>query len=144
MAFKKMNVEKNFLKWKDCAEGDVIAFGVFEKCGEDNFGNPTYEFRNPDTNTIQVLNSAGHLNYLLNEYAVFGDFCKITYDGTIKIEKGKMAGKDSHTFTLEIDDEKFDKSFARDTSKQSKRKNLEVEKEPAEEISETDLEGMSL
>jgi len=143
MAFKKKNVEKNFLKYKECNEGDIVAEGIFEKCGEDNYGNPTYEFRTED-NKIQVLNSSGHLNYLLNEYAVFGDFCRVTYEGMIKLEKGKRKGKDSHTFTLEIDDEKFDKSFVRDTSKQSKRKELEAEKEPTEVIEEEDLENMSL
>lgn len=150
MAFKKKNVEKIYRKYKECNPGEVLVEGIFERCVEDKYNKPNYEFRTED-NTIRVLNSSGHINYLLNEYAVFGDFCRITYEGMKLLEKGQMKGKDSHMFTLEIDDEKFDKSFARDNSKQSKRKNLETEKEPIEEIeeiyeevTEQDLESMSL
>lgn len=121
MAFKKKNVEKKYApKYKECQKGDLIAEGVYEKCGEDNFGNPTYELRTED-NTIIVANSSGHLNYLMNEYAQFGDYCRITYEGTTVITKGRMKGKDSHVFTLEIDDERFDTSFTKDVTKKAKK-----------------------
>lgn len=141
MAFKKRNVEKSFLKYKECSKGDILVEGVYEKQGEDNFHNISHEFRTED-NIIQVLNSSGHLNYLLNEYAVFGDFCRVTYEGMITLEKGRMKGKDSHTFSLEIDDEKFDKSFVRDTSKKDKTPPAS-ESEEAPKCDE-DLEDMSL
>lgn len=142
MAFKKKNVDKKFLKYKECSVGDILVEGVYEKQGEDNFGGITHEFRT-DNNEIQVLNSAGHLNYLMNEYAVFGDYCRITYEGTVTLEKGRMKGKDSHTFTIEIDDEKFDKSFVRDTSKQGKTPPASEAKEEAPKCDD-DLEDMTL
>jgi hypothetical protein len=138
MAFKKKNVDKKFLKYSDCTENEVIAEGVYEKTGESKFGI-THEFRTEE-NFMQVLNSAGHLNYLLNEYAVFGDYCKVTYDGIVVLEKGAMKGKNSHNFTLEIDDDKFDTSFARDTSKQSKT----PPKSDSEPTCDVNLEDMTL
>lgn len=144
MAFKKKNVEKNFLKYKECDKGQVLVEGVYEKQGSDNFGNKTHEFRTDD-NEIQVLNSSGHLNYLMNEYASFGDYCKVTYEGTITLDKGPMKGKDSHTFTLEIDDDKFDKSFARNetTKKKTPPVNSAATSED-DESSDSELEDMTL
>lgn len=141
MAFKKKNVDIKYLKFNECNPGDVIAEGIYEKQGESNYGI-NHHFRT-DENYIQVLNSSGHLNYLLNEYAVFGDYCRVTYEGMEVLEKGKMKGREAHKFSLEIDDDKFDKSFTRDTSKQGKTPPKSDTSEEAPSVDE-DLENMTL
>jgi hypothetical protein len=143
MAFKKKNVDLKYLKFKYCTPGEIIAEGVYERQGESNYGI-NHHFRTEE-NYVQVLNSSGHLNWLLNEYAVFGDFCRVTYEGSEILEKGKMKGREAHKFSLEIDDDKFDKSFTRDTSKQSKTPppksdSKNVQDEPIDE----ELEDMTL
>jgi hypothetical protein len=141
MAFKKKNVALKYLKFKECNPGDVIAEGVYERQGESNYGI-NHHFRT-DENYIQVLNSSAYLNSLLNEYAVFGDYCRVTYEGMKVLETGRMKGREAHQFSLEIDDDKFDKSFTRDTSKQGKTPPKSETSEEAPSVDE-DLENMTL
>ena len=131
MAFEKRNLPKEYFKYKECSKGQILCEGHWIKCGEDNYGNPTYEFKNKEDGTIYVLNSSGHLNYLMNEYAVIGDYCRVTYAGTEVAEKGKFKGKDYHTFDLEVDPD------------QSENPKPVKEKAPETKVDET-LEGMTL
>lgn len=143
MAFKKKNVDKKFLKYKDCEFGQVLVEGVYEKAYQGTYG-VQYDFRTDD-DFIQVLNSSGHLNYLLNEYASFGDYCKITYEGSKVLEKGPMKGKDAHQFSLEIDDDRFDKSFARNGVLPEKKPTPPAKDESVkEETCDSELEDMTL
>jgi hypothetical protein len=112
MAFKKKNVERVYTKYKECNAGDVIVEGIYQRVVEGRYGIQ-HEFRHPDEEVARVLNSSGHLNFLLSEYANFGDYCRVTYEGSIKLDKGPMKGKDAHQFSLEIDDERFDPAFNR-------------------------------
>lgn len=51
-----------------------------------------------------VLNSAGHLNWLLSNHVQPGQLCNVIYAGKVVIPKGTFAGKDAHNFELEVDD----------------------------------------
>jgi hypothetical protein len=116
MAYQKVTVEKKYHPYKDCKPGDVLAEGVFLREGKDQFDGKTYEFRDPDKDHIDVLNSCGHLNYLMKEYMSPGDWGRITYQGKNKIAKGKFKGKDSHSLDLDIDPERSVKVAAITTS----------------------------
>jgi hypothetical protein len=104
MAFQKLNVPKKFYQYKNVNAGDVLCEGTYIKVGEDKFGGKTHEFRDAEEDAIHVLNSSGHLNYLMREHAQFGDYCRVTYKGKTTLpDTSKFAGKESHTFDLEID-----------------------------------------
>lgn len=139
MAFKKKNVERVYTKYKECNEGDVLAEGVYQRVIEGRYGIQ-HEFRHPDEDKVRVLNSSGHLNYLLNTYAEFGDYCRITYEGSKILVKGPMKGKDSHQFSLEIDDDRFDPAFNRANNKPKVPEKNEDEPAPLDK----ELEDMSL
>ena len=49
-----------------------------------------------------VLNYAGHLKYLINEYLEEGDMCQIFYAGTEILQRGAFAGKETHKFELAL------------------------------------------
>ncbi len=83
MAFEKVNAPKQFHKFADMKKDEVICEGHFIAMGEDKFGNNTYEFKNCEA--THVLNSSGHLNYLMSTYAQLGDYCRVTYKGTTKL-----------------------------------------------------------
>jgi hypothetical protein len=103
MPFQKLNVEKKFYQYKNLKKNQSLE-GTYVKKGEDKFGGVTHEFRDPEKELIHVLNSSGHLNYLMREHAQFGDYCRVTYKGKQKLpEASKFAGKESHNFDLEID-----------------------------------------
>ena len=108
MAFQKsVSSESNFqyFKYKECSKGQVLVTGHYVKTKEDNYGNTSYVVRKEDGG-LAVLNSSGHLDYLMATDAKFGDFIRVTYDGSVKLEKGRFKGKDSHRFILEIDPDK--------------------------------------
>lgn len=58
-----------------------------------------------DNGEIVVLNSAGHLNWLLENHAPTGSLCNVSYAEKILLTKGAFKGKDAHNFELEVDDE---------------------------------------
>ncbi len=152
MAFKKMNIRPAYKKNSEYKPGEVIIDGgVYERIKEDNYGRNTHIFR-LDDDSLKAVNHAGHLTYLLEEYANFGDYCRITYKGIAKIEASKkQKGKtnDPHTFDLEIDPDRFDPSFAkhRDASKPLPPKNeTRVEEQPQaySKHDSDDIDGVEL
>lgn len=143
MAFKKKNVERIYTKYKECNQGDVIVEGVYQRVIEGNYGIQ-HEFRHPAEEKVRVLNSSGHLNFLLHEYANFGDYCRVTYEGTTTLEKGKMKGKEAHQFSLEIDDEKFDPAFTRMEKKAQPGKEGALTEQEIDDTIDEALEDMSL
>jgi hypothetical protein len=103
MAFQKLNVEKKFYQYKNLKDGETFE-GTYVKVGKDKFGGITHEFRDAEEDVIHVLNSSGHLNFLMREHAQLGDYCRVTYKGKTELPKSsKFAGKESHNFDLEID-----------------------------------------
>lgn len=104
MAFKKVETNYRYLKYADCEEGDIVAEGIYTGSREGQYGIQHY-VREQDGVSV-VLNSAGHLNYLLKEAGVKkGNLIQVTYAGTEKLEKGKYKNKDVHKFELAIDEE---------------------------------------
>jgi hypothetical protein len=112
MAFQKVNIPKKFHPNKGLKKGDTVE-GTYIRQGKDKFGGVTHEFRDSEEDVVHVLNSSGHLNYLMDEYADYGDYCRITYLGKTKLPKtSKFAGTDSHNFEIEIDRERSVRTVA--------------------------------
>ncbi len=59
-----------------------------------------------DAGDVTVLNSSGHLNFLLENHVSKGDFIQVTYKGTEELKKGKFKGKEMHQFEVAVDDER--------------------------------------
>ena len=102
MAFQEVAGQKKYVKYGDCSKGDVLVEGKFIRDIQGKYGIQ-YEFMNEDGDVV-VLNKAGQLDYKM-EFIRPGDVLKITYEGMILLDKGPMAGKDSHQFTLMRDDD---------------------------------------
>ncbi len=96
MAFEKIGGVKKYIKYAECEKGDVLVEGTFLKDFQGKYG-VQYEFNGKDG--ITVLNSSGHLNYLM-DFVNEGDKVKIVYDGTVEMTKGPMKGKMAHQFEL--------------------------------------------
>ena len=106
MAYQKVNLERKYHPYKEMKPQQVIAEGNYLGQGQDQFQNPTYEFRNPDNDYIDVLNKCGHLRWLVDTYVKEGDWCRVTYAGVQKAKKGPYKDKDQHTLDLDIDPER--------------------------------------
>lgn len=102
MAFKKVSPRKYF-KYSECSVGQVlVAAGTFVGCEEGKFGIQ-HIFKLQDGSTV-CLNSAAHLNYLVEENLVPGSIANVIYDGTDTQTKGAFKGKMYHKFDMEVDD----------------------------------------
>lgn len=90
---------KKFIKYAECNENDVLVKeGRFLGSYEGTYGI-CWEF---DVNgEITVLNSAGQLNYILENYASEGDVLDVIYEGKKEVPKGAMKGKMAHQFKVE-------------------------------------------
>lgn len=102
MAFKKVGGARRFIKYSECKPGQVLVDGKFIRTEEGRFGL-NHIFQEGDGEL--VLNSSGHLNWLLETYGFEGAVCRVTYQGKEKLTKGNMKGKEAHRFELEIDDD---------------------------------------
>lgn len=90
---------KKFIKYSECEKGDVlIEGGRFLGSYEGNYG-VCWEFENNEQ--ITVLNSAGQLNYVLENHASEGDVLDVIYEGKVEVPKGPMKGKMAHQFKVE-------------------------------------------
>jgi hypothetical protein len=102
MAFKKVGGSRKFVKYSECKPGQVLVDGKFLRTEEGRFGlNHVFLEEAGET----VLNSSGHLNWLLETYGFEGAVCRVTYLGKEKLTRGNMKGKEAHRFELEIDDD---------------------------------------
>lgn len=89
-----------YFKYTECNEGDVlIEDGTYEGQQEGKYGIQ-HKFMQ-DGEPI-ILNSAGHLNRLLEDNVVEGDRCHIVFGGKRKLEKGDFAGKEYNHFELGV------------------------------------------
>lgn len=150
MAFKKVEAGNNkYIKYADCEVDDVIAEGIYTGSREGQYGIQHY-VRQDDGTTV-VLNSAGHLNFLLKDGNVRkGDLIQVTYCGTEKLEKGKYKNKDVHKFELAIDEDGREDLGADDEEEtprsskglgKSKNKREETEDADEDEDSDSDDSG---
>lgn len=110
MAFKKISTKKKYLGgYQDTGgnprykAGDILVEGVYKGEGHNKFNpdKPNFEFETGDE--ITVLNSAGHLAYLMDNNVDPGDYCRVTYAGKEELTSGTFKGKECHQFELEVD-----------------------------------------
>ena len=113
MAFENLSLPQTYFKYNECKKNQVLCEGIFDKEGEDKFGNPSWHIRGEET--VYVLNSSGHLNYQMREEASLGDYLRVTYSGKTKLTRGKFAGKESHQFTVERDPDRSEKRVHKET-----------------------------
>lgn len=96
--------ERSYVKYKECVEGQVLAEGTYMGQIDGKFG-PQHLVRKSEGGEV-VLNSSGHLNYLLESHVQKGDYIQVKYAGTAILEKGRFEGKESHQFVVLKDDSK--------------------------------------
>lgn len=106
MAFQKVSAKVVYHKYAECKPGQkLVDEGVYKGPIEGKFGIE-HKFIQTNGETV-ILNSSGHLNWLMENKAMVGSMCNVYYKEKTKLTKGKFAGKDSHNFELEIDNERF-------------------------------------
>jgi hypothetical protein len=103
MAFKKVSGAKKFFRYGELKKGEVLIAGGTYLGQEDGKFGIEHNFKLP-SGELAVLNSAGHLNWLVQNFLPVGTVCNITYAGKDVINKGDFKGKESHRFELEVDD----------------------------------------
>lgn len=102
MAFKTVGGQRVYHKYSEKNPGDIlINNGKYLGTEEGKYG--IVHLFDVDGVT-ECLNSAGLLNYTLERHVVPGMRVNITYGGKEVLTKGAMAGKESHQFTVEVDD----------------------------------------
>jgi hypothetical protein len=99
--------------WKEWQDGEYIV-GTYVGSKTDNYDKPNWmvkvieaKFAKKKDSEALVgqtigLNSAGGLDKAMEKLKE-GDLVQVTYTGTVEMEKGKYAGKDAHTFLVEVD-----------------------------------------
>lgn len=111
-SFKSVKGKRNYRKWADWSEGDVLICSL-NGTYEDKFRNTCYEveviecqFDDEDAEwsegTIVGLNSMGSLHYKLEDVPQ-GSVLRIEYTGKIMLEEGPYEGKEAHTCEVGID-----------------------------------------
>ncbi len=110
MAFKKVgNGNFKYIKYAECEAGKPIATGTYLGTRQGTYGIQ-HQVRD-DKGDVTVLNSSGHLNYLLENNISKGDYIQVIYVGTEEMTKGKYKGKEMHQFEVGVDTDR-----ARDAS----------------------------
>lgn len=106
MGFEDRSKPEKYYKYNECEQGQVLVDGATYRGEREGMYGIQHIFKQEDGQFV-ILNSSGHLNWLLENRAAVGDYVRVTYDGLKKLDKGKFAGKDSHQFVLEIDEDKY-------------------------------------
>lgn len=112
MAFKKVTDKTTYVKYKECAPGQVLAEGHYVNVKENEYGQ-TYIIRKPNGEKVG-LPSSGKLKYAFNNDLVLGDYVRVTYNGMERIASKKFKGKmvDTHQFDIEVDEERRNSAIA--------------------------------
>lgn len=100
--FKKVGGKKNYIKYSECKKGDVLVLGEYLGTSPNKFGNDNFEFKQLEDGAITCLNHAGGLAYTIENNVDIGDVVRVTYMGKVEIETGSFAGKEAHTFDVEV------------------------------------------
>lgn len=100
--FRKVAGARKYYKYSECDKGQkLVSAGLYVGPEEGKFGI-NHVFKQEDGQTIS-LNSAGHLNWLLEDNTTAGKtVCNVYYDGKEMLTKGAMKGKEAHRFELEV------------------------------------------
>jgi hypothetical protein len=95
---QKVGLPTKYFKYTECTPGQVLVDGgVYTGQSEGKFGRQNNFVKAGQKTT---LNSAGHLNYLLDNYVTEGNTVTVNYVGLEKLGSGKFAGKDVHQFEV--------------------------------------------
>lgn len=90
---------KNFYKYSEMNPEEMILENAEYLGSQEGTYGVQHEFRKDD-GTIHVLNSAGQLNYILDNFANVGDMLNVQYLGKVLVPKGPMKGKEAHNFNV--------------------------------------------
>jgi hypothetical protein len=102
MAFESVTGgPRKFVKYKDCVEGQILAEGIYRGMIDGKYG-PQHLIRQTNGQEV-VLNSSGHLDYLVETHVPKGSMVRVIYSGKQVLEKGRYAGKESHQFDVQLD-----------------------------------------
>ena len=101
MEFRSVGGQKKYFKYKDCEAGDVLVQGKYLGTSPSKFGKDNHDFKPAEGPTV-CLNSAGHLNYLIENNVQIGDMVQVTYEGTDVLDQGAFKGKEVHKFDVAI------------------------------------------
>jgi hypothetical protein len=111
MKFTSVNpAVKEFVKarqWKDWKAGEYLV-GEFDNVDhKDKYGKVMYGIKVIENNFGAAPGSLVHINVAGNlhndmEQVSLGDTLKITYEGKVKIAKGKWAGQLTHAIKVEV------------------------------------------
>ncbi len=95
------NIE--FIRPSKLEKPGILLEATFVESLPNSFDNnkSDYKFSGDKGKTI-ILNGAGNLGYQMEKVNA-GDFVQISYEGRVKIEKGKMEGKLAHNFKVLVD-----------------------------------------
>lgn len=103
MAFTKIAGVKKYFKYSECTQNQpLVADGEYIGSEEGMYGIQ-HNFKQRDGNIV-VLNKAGHLDWLLDNYVKLGQRVNINYAGKSELTKGQFKGKEAHSFELAIED----------------------------------------
>jgi hypothetical protein len=96
-----------YIKPKELADNQfsgVILQGIYEGTIPDNFDESKNNFKFTDLNgDTVIINGTGKLAKLLSRVDE-GSSVEVKYLGMEKIEKGKMAGKSAHDWTVGVEE----------------------------------------
>ena len=103
MAFTKVETNRKYYKYAECTPGQkLVDAGIYTGPSEGKFG-VQHSFAQADGTTV-VLNSSGHLNWLLENHVVPGKLVNVFYADKVLLTRGTYKGKEAHNFELEVDD----------------------------------------
>lgn len=104
-SFRKIGGPKQYFKYSECEKGQVLVEGAkYIGRSPNKFGNENHDFKPLEGGPIICLNSAGQLNWLMENHVVEGDLVRVVYEGksTIETKGHAMEGKEAHSFTVEV------------------------------------------
>ena len=106
MGFKTVRVDIKYPKYTEAQKGDILVkSGTYKGTREGKFGT-LHDFIQEDGQQV-TLNSAGQLDWLLENHAPLGSKCNVIFQGKVKLTTGTFAGKEANQFELQVDDEAF-------------------------------------
>ena len=82
----------------EAGETGTVLEGTYQTKVANKFGTEDYKFVTEGGETV-IVNRCGSLDYQMKSISE-GEFVQLNYNGKIVLEKGPMAGKESHTFEV--------------------------------------------
>lgn len=117
MARVKRSVgRRNFVKFKDCAEGEVVAHGIYKGRGAPHhiYGQD-FRIQPMDGGPMTILPNSGQLNWI-EEQGDFevGDEVEIIYEGRMSAEDWSKDTPPPHQFTVNVFEDDAEEDFSKE------------------------------